>query len=361
MMSAPQTLPFVTADLPGTGGAVKLEPSDFEVEEVPAYEPCGTGDHLFLWIEKRAVSAEGLLRHVARSLGIARAEVGCAGLKDAQAVTRQFVSVPASTEPNVSEIDTPEIRVLRAARHRNKLKTGHLRGNRFRIVVRDVAPDALAHAAAVRDRLCVTGLPNFYGPQRFGIGEETLAIGRAILRGEAPEALARARGSRKFLRRLALSSVQADLFNRCLAERLRDGLLHRVLEGDVMQVCASGGPFVAADIEREQARFDAREIVPAGPIFGPKMLPARCQAAEREQAVLSAAGLTLRDFAAQGKLMRGTRRPNLVWVDELEVAPFDNALQFRFQLPRGSYATVLINEFVKADELAFKAVEAESN
>ena len=88
-------LPLLTADLPGIGGVIKHVPEDFEVEEIPAYEPCGEGEHLFLWIEKRDVPAERLVEHVARALGIARQDVGVAGLKDRRAVTRQYVSAPA--------------------------------------------------------------------------------------------------------------------------------------------------------------------------------------------------------------------------------------------------------------------------
>ena len=86
--------PLLTADLPGVGGRIKSAPEDFEVEEIPAYEPCGSGDHVYLWIEKRAMGAEYFNRQIARRLGIANNEVGTAGLKDRQAVTRQWVSVP---------------------------------------------------------------------------------------------------------------------------------------------------------------------------------------------------------------------------------------------------------------------------
>ena len=136
--------PYLTAELPGIGGRLKDRPEDFVVEEVPAYEPCGAGEHLYLWIEKTDVAADHLLNHVARTLGMSVRDVGMAGIKDRRAITRQYVSVPATCEPRIARLETDKIRVLRRARHRNKLRTGHLRGNRFSILVRAVDPDAAA-------------------------------------------------------------------------------------------------------------------------------------------------------------------------------------------------------------------------
>src|SRR5580692_3991197 len=115
------SLPFLTADLPGTGGTLKQEPEDFVVEEIPAYEPCGEGEHLFLWMEKQDVSGEELLRHVARRLGISSGDIGMAGIKDRRAITRQWISVPVRCEPLAAQIETERIKVLTSARHGNKL------------------------------------------------------------------------------------------------------------------------------------------------------------------------------------------------------------------------------------------------
>ena len=123
-MSDPLIPPLLTPDLPGIGGRIKVEPEDFEVEEIPAYEPAGTGDHLFLWIEKRDIGAEFFARGIARRLGIAPGEVGTAGLKDRRAVTRQWVSVPAAVESRLAELDGDGVRVLRVSRHGNKLRPG---------------------------------------------------------------------------------------------------------------------------------------------------------------------------------------------------------------------------------------------
>src|SRR5262249_28662159 len=154
-------------------------------------------------------------------------------------------------EPRLGQIDGDGIRLLRSARHTNKLKPGHLRGNRFRILVRGADPAAASALAAVCDRLRGEGLPNYFGPQRFGRGGETAPLGLALLRGEPPPAGAdghRPSLRNPFLRKLALSAAQAALFNDYLGRRLADGLLRRVLPGDVMAKWPAGGLFVAEDV-----------------------------------------------------------------------------------------------------------------
>jgi len=337
---------WLTESLSGIGGRVKVEPEDFVVEELPLYLPGGDGEHLYLWIEKRDVSGERLLDQLARRLRISRNDIGMAGLKDRRAVTRQFVSVPQACEPRLAEVDGDGIRLLSSARHRNKLRTGHLAGNRFDILIRDVAPAAATTLAAWLEAVRCLGVPNPYGEQRFGYGGETLALGEALLRGERrPGSIPPAR--RRFLLRLALSSVQSRLFNQVLDERLRDGLLHRALAGDVMQVVASGGPFVVEDPEVEQRRCDAREIVLTGPMFGPKMKPPRGVPAEREARVLDSAGLTAADFERFAELLPGTRRPLVVWPEDLSGEAAPEGVRLRFTLPPGAYATALLDEIRK--------------
>jgi tRNA pseudouridine13 synthase len=338
--------PCLTADLPGIGGRLKHVPEDFFVEEIPAYQPSGAGEHLFLWLEKRDVAAEQLTRHIARSLSISARDVGVAGLKDRRAVTRQFVSVPANCEARLSEVETESIHVLQAQRHGNKLRSGHLKGNRFRIFVRDVGDDAFERAQRIGDVIRDRGFPNYYGEQRFGADGGTLQLGLQLLRGETtPGKIDRSR--RKFLQRLALSAVQSELFNRALVDRLQEGLLHRVFAGDVMQVVASGGLFVVEDAEIEQQRFERRETVITGPLFGPKMKEPAGEPQSRETAVLEASGLTPADFKRFPRLTPGARRPYVIWPAELSIHQEEGGLRFEFTLPPGCYATVLMEEFLK--------------
>lgn len=331
---------YLTPDLPGIGGLIKVEPADFEVEEIPAYEPVGTGDHLFLWVEKTDLGAEYFTRQVARRLNIPNGEVGTAGLKDRRAVTRQWVSVPATCEATLAQLDGDGIRVLNVSRHANKLKPGHLRGNRFRILVREATP---GDVEPVLGRIRDLGLPNFYGPQRFGRDGETAALGMAMLKGEPNKVRA------PFLRKLALSAAQSLLFNDYLARRMADGFFRTVIAGDVMAKWPAGGMFTAADVPTEQRRFDARETVTAGPMFGRKTFPAHADAADREAAVLADAGLSRTSFEGFGKLVMGTRRHNLVYVEDLSASWEAEGLRLTFTLPAGCYATVLLREIMKAD------------
>jgi tRNA pseudouridine13 synthase len=351
--------PCLTSDLPGISGTIKSRPDDFVVEEIPAYEPSGDGEHLFLWIEKTGVPADELGRHLAEVLHISPRDLGIAGLKDTHAITRQWVSVPRVCEAKLNAIDAPGIRLLNAKPHGNKLRTGHLRGNRFSILVRGTetalvrgTETALSSALAIAERLRQRGVPNYFGSQRFGNKWSTLKLGlRLLTEARSGAVIEGRRPQRRFLNRLALSAAQSYLFNNVLAERLRDGLLDRVLLGDVLQKCESGGIFDVRDVAAEQPRFEAREVVLTGPLFGPKMRPALHEPGEREQRVLAAAGLTLDGFRRFKDLAEGTRRPLLVWLDDLRLTSEPHGLRFEFTLPAGTYATVVLREFLKSGKL----------
>ncbi|MDA0831927.1 MAG: tRNA pseudouridine(13) synthase TruD [Planctomycetota bacterium] len=350
--------PFLTEGIPGIGGTLKHEPEDFVVEEIPLYPFSGEGEHLLLWIEKRDIAAEKFTRHIARELNVSPRDIGVAGLKDRRAVTRQWISVPAKCEPLLAQIETKRISHLETTRHKNKLRTGHLKGNRFSIVIRDIGSDALATASAFCASALRTGLPNYYGEQRMGHDQETLKTGFALLRGEIkPRDLPSS--SRAFLLRMSLSAVQSQLFNEVLADRLQDGLMHTVLPGDVMQVIESGGVFVAgvdstddhqaADIATEQIRMDNREIALTGPLFGPKMKSPSGVVAEREAAVLERYGIAVDQFQIYDRLTSGTRRPLLVFPEEMHTTADEHGLRIEFTLPSGSYATVALRELMKSD------------
>jgi tRNA pseudouridine13 synthase len=347
-----QPPPLLTAGLPGIGGRIKTIPEDFEVEEIPAYEPSGSGDHLFLWIEKRGMGAEYFQRQIARRLDIPVGEVGTAGLKDRHAITRQMVSVPGIVGDRLSNLDGDGIRVLSVSRHTNKLKPGHLHGNRFRILVRDADPAAAERFPPILERIQSDGLPNFYGAQRFGREGETARLGFCLLRQEPPADTAGRKPNLRspFLRKLALSAAQSALFNHYLGLRLSDGLMRRVLPGDVMAKWPAGGMFVAQDVPREQQRFDGRETVSAGPIYGRKTFPAAEEAATREADVLRDARLTIASFHGFGKLVQGTRRHNVIYCDDLTAATEAEGVRLTFSLPPGCYATVLLREIMKNEQ-----------
>jgi tRNA pseudouridine13 synthase len=339
-------LPRLTDELPGTGGLLKTVPEDFIVEEIPAYPPSGEGDHLFLTVEKRGISTQEMVRRIARAASVPPTAIGVAGQKDQQAITRQIVSVPLDGKDPLplANLALEGARVLNAARHRHKLRTGHLRGNRFHVVVRGVVEDALPRARAILDRLGAAWMPNYFGSQRFGKGDVNVDDGRALVLGK------RAVHDR-FQRRFLVSAFQAALFNRYLAERVAEGLLGFVIVGEVLSRATTSGLFRCASDELllNQARLEQREIVPTGPMFGSRMFAPTegSAAAAREQKLLDDEGLDAAAFERLGRIAEGTRRPLLARIDSPTVEQQADRLILSFALPPGSYATVLLDEIMK--------------
>lgn len=332
--------------LPGIGGSWKETPDDFLVEEIPAYEPEGQGEHLFLWLEKRDLSGEQLAQWLARELNIRARDIGIAGIKDRRAVTRQYVSVPASCAKLIDGLSDPRVQILHARYHRNKLRRGHLRGNRFSVVLSDVHADSFSRAQSIAAVLQDRGVPNYFGDQRFSRDGDNLSVGYQLLTGrKTPKQLPTSR--RRFLMNITLASVQSALFNHVLARRIDEGLFHRVLVGDVMRVVASGGPFRVEDAAREQDRYDRGEIAITGPLFGPKMLKPTGVPDRLECETLEHVGLEEEAFLRFAKQTAGTRRPLRIHPGPIRVKHVNGAVQLQFQLPPGSYATVVLREFIK--------------
>jgi tRNA pseudouridine13 synthase len=350
-MRAPHTdLPYLTSDLPGTGGTLRASPEDFRVEEVPAYLPAGEGDHVFAWVEKQDLTTPALVDRMAHALGVRPQDVGWAGMKDRHAVTLQWLSFPPPCTPEaVRALDLPGVRVHEAARHRNKLRTGHLRGNRFTLRLRDTdvpAEEAASRARAILERLAPPpGSPNWYGAQRFGQAGDNAEQGRALLLGDRG-----GRGMQGRQKRFLISALQSALFNEYLRRRMDDGLFGTVLDGDILQKTDSGGIFATTEPAVDQARVDAGALVITGPMFGHSMrsTPPGSAAAERESRVLADEGLTLASFQPVAKLATGTRRSLSVPLERTDVTVVaERAIELSFALPSGAYATALLREVVK--------------
>ncbi len=338
------TLPFVTADLPGSGGQLRASPEDFRVDEVPAYLPQGSGPHLYLKVEKRGRTTRDALRTLARALGVTERDAGYAGMKDRDAVTTQWLSFPVARDPDPAQLSAPGLRVLEVSRHQNKLRPGHVRANRFEVVVRG---GDLGRAQACAAALAERGLPGFFGPQRFGAGGGNAEVGRALLLGQrTPEAAHASRD--RFLRRLSISAFQSELFNRWLAARMADGLFAAALPGDVLKKLDSGGLFTCEDPAVDGPRVARFEVSPAGPMFGHKLRPAAGEALAREERLLAEAAVSLADFARGGGEAEGTRRAARLPL-AVELSAAEGGYRACFELPKGNYATVAMRELMKAE------------
>jgi tRNA pseudouridine13 synthase len=230
--------------------------------------------------------------------------------------------------------------VLWSKRHPHKLRTGHLRGNRFQLRIRAVR-DAGA-GEAVFALLSARGVPNYFGAQRFGARGDNAEKGKALIRGARLS-----RAPTRFERRLYLSAYQSLLFNRLLAQRVEQGDLGQALLGDVLRKQATGGLFVCASPTEDQPRMDAFELSAAGPLYGPKLLRAAHEVDAREQALLAEEGLSLEDFRRGRGETEGARRAYRVSLGEPHCERDGADLLLAFTLPSGSYATCVLEEVAK--------------
>jgi len=393
---------YLTADIPGSGGVIKDSPDDFIVTEIPAYEPSGSGEHLYLTIEKRGMTTLEAIRRVARELRIPERDIGYAGMKDSVGVTRQTLSLQRIRPEDVVGRDLDGVKVISAIRHGNKLKLGHLRGNRFRIVVRGVAVDSASRVDSILAELGKRGVPNWFGYQRYGAQGNSHLIGSAMLRRDWREAVDRligdpdavrdaewreaiaayrqgdlaeslrlmprhCRGERDVLQRLVsrpgawekafaavhprlkklyLSAYQSCLFDRVVEQRL--GELDRIRVGDLAWKHANGACFVVEDLAVEQERVQRFEISASGPIFGSRMKQAGGAVREAEDRILEEEGVTPESFVLGGGLtMEGERRPLRVPLDDPSFSLDGDCLLVEFTLPKGSYATSVMREITK--------------
>lgn len=354
------TLPYISGELPGVGGNLRSKPEHFIVEEIPLYDASGEGQHLYVNITKEGLTSRDVELGLARVFGVANRDVGSAGMKDKHARTTQTFSLLVGHVDEAFVQAAPEriaerlpVTVNWAKLHKNKLKRGHLLGNRFTITITDlaVAPQAaLGRAQAIIEVLEKQGLPNFYGPQRLGREGANVLRGAEILLGKQYV-------QDRWLRNLLLASVQSYLCNRYLSRRIRAGHYSGLLLGDIAKKVDTGGLFEVQDVEAENPRYAAQEISFTAPIYGPDMWAAVGPAGELEADVLAENGFTIEQM---GKArLAGTRRMGRLRLTDLAVAATEEELVVQFSLPKGAFATTLLRELMKSDDSALAAVPEE--
>lgn len=339
------SLPYITEDLTGIGGKIRQKTSHFKVEEIPVYEPQGLGNHLYVNITKENLTTREVQLRLADLFQINPEEVGKAGLKDKYAVTTQTFSVlfndHASTEEIIPIIeDNIPVKVNWAKYHDNKLRAGHLLGNKFTIIISE-AKGSIKQAKEIADKINEIGLPNFYGVQRTGKQGENIYQGWLILKKKK-------RLGNRWLRKYLLSSYQSYLCNRYIVKRIEKGLFNKILLGDIAKKYETGGLFWVEDKETEQKRVDSKEISFSAPMFGYKMSKPKDESLELENEILEEMNIDLQEFRAQR--VKGTRRMGRV-LPEITVSEHPDGIQLEFTLPKGGFATTLLREFMKNDEL----------
>ena len=339
----PEHTPTAPALMPASGddgaiaGTIGDQPEDFQVDEQALYEASGGGEHLWLHVRKRLLNTEDVAKRIAQCAGVAKRDIGYAGMKDRFAVTSQFFSVASKSDPATWDLGEG-VELIGHTRHNNKLRTGHLASNRFQIRLVNIdAPETLQARA---QRLREEGVLNGYDAQRFGRGGRNLD--KAIAWAEG-----RIRRAQHWETKLWTSVLQAEAFNRVLATRATQGLLH-VLDGDVLRLAGSRSVFTSDDPALDQTRLTAGDVRLTGPIFGPKAPSAQRAALAVEQAAIDALQLSPEALQLVAKNGAGARRdlithvPDLALVDEGE-----GVWTCSFTLPSGAYATNVVRHLLR--------------
>ena len=306
--------------------AIRTHAGDFRVTEELAIDFSGDGEHDYLWIEKTGANTEWVARQLARHADVPARDVGYAGLKDRHAVTRQWFSVPAWHAPDWSALEVEGVELLDVARHSRKLRRGAHRANAFRIVLRGEALSR--HAQALEDRLRLIearGVPNYFGPQRFG---------RQGSNVELADAWAAGKRLPRHKRSLAISTARSFLFNEQLDARVRDETWDRLLDGDTANLDGSGSVFAVDVVDDElRARCAAMDLHPAGELAG--------------EGSTGSHGAWL-EALRRARVEPGTRALRLRVAGLSGTTDGDSAF-LEFTLPRGAFATSVLREIAVTD------------
>lgn len=338
MSSIFSALPYAFGQ-PVAKAQLKSQPADFQVEEQIAYSLSGEGEHLWLWVEKEGENTDWVAQQLAKWAGIKLRDVGYAGLKDRQAITRQWFSLylPGREDPDLSLFQFENMRILRHTRHQRKLQTGGLSANRFILTLRAVEGDKTQIETRL-NQIQQQGVPNYFGEQRFGRNEHNLVMAQRLFNGE----LTRLKPAQ---RSLYISAARSFIFNAVLAERIRHQAWNQAWPGDVFQLEGSDKWFVddgSADLIQ---RVKLADLHPTGAMAGAGELPTQQQACELEQAVLAEHQAWCSALAELG-LKQDRRALRVMPMDLHWQWLADDVLQLAFTLRPGSYATMIVREIV---------------
>ena len=338
-----QDLPYAHGG-PAGRGRLRATEQDFRVDEVLGFDPAGHGEHLFLRLRQTGCNTPWVAGRLARWARRPAADVSFAGLKDRHAVTEQWFSVrcPGGRHPDPATLDVPGVEVVGFSLHDRKLRRGALRGNRFAITIRDLAADA----ALLEERLATVasgGVPNVFGPQRFGRDLGNLRSAEAWFGGgPAPS-----RAERGY----ALSAARSLIFNAVAARRVARGDWDTAGAGEPVQLDGRGSWFIAdAGDPALPGRLARLEVHPTGPLWGRGQLPGHGPGTALEQSVAAIHGVFATGLEQQG--LDQERRALRLPVRELTWSVGRAVLELGFFLPAGAYATAVLRELVDCDETA---------
>ncbi len=325
---------------PPASGNIRCKPSDFYVNERLGYELTGSGEHVWLQLEKIEQNTDQVAQSIAQFAGVKSVDVGYAGLKDRNAVTRQWFSVrlPGKTEPDWSQLNSDALSIVKITRNKQKLKRGALAGNRFNIIIRNFQGDpAVAESRLLEIK--TNGMPNYFGLQRFGRDGQNINKAMLMFQGKRVK---------RHQRSLYISAVRAFLFNEIVAERLNLNHWNKGIIGDTYIFDRSRQTFQSEHADESIiSRLKAHDIHIAGSLYGQGKEFNSLDAAKLEQRIFSqyaelAAGLLSQSVERSYRAIR-------VNVENLQWEFIDNTvLELSFNLPSGSYATALLRELIES-------------
>ncbi len=323
---------------PPLRGVIRSTPEDFQVDEVLGFEVDGDGTHAFLKIRKKNANSEWVAKQLARFAAVRPVDVGFAGLKDRRAVTTQWFSVDLAGRdaPDWQQLSEGGIEFIETTRHRRKLKRGALRGNRFKLVVREIEGDMSLFKARL-SKIADHGLPNYFGEQRFGFSN--LAKATAMFSGQLKKVRRPEKG-------IYLSAARSWLFNKIVAARVETGSWHRAIAGDVMMLNGTQSIFpIETPDEEIQQRIDRFDLHPTGAMWGSGELASSLEVKSLELAATENEALFCDGLKRAG--LKQQRRSLRLMPLELQCKQLDaTSLELTFELPAGSYATVVLRELL---------------
>jgi len=318
-----------------SSGDIKQVNSDFKVEESLPEVPSGEGEHLWVTIEKDGQNTAWVARQLANWASVGQRAVSYAGLKDRHALTEQTFSVhlPGKSSPAIDSLQIDGVRVVSSARHHRKLKTGQLIGNRFQIRVRNCSVN-LDQIRQNWERICQQGVPNYFGPQRFGHGGQNVkkAVDWLVAGAKVP----------RHNESIYLSSVRSYLFNQLLASRVVDGSWAALIDNDFAQFSEGKAGFYCESPEQNDIdRCNAGQLSPSASLPGLSK-DEFLSLDQRESKVLQDYSDILEALKVR-KVMRHFRKLRVI----PENPSFENVATdpvFSFFLPAGSFATSVLRE-----------------
>ena len=326
---------------PAASGRRRAAPEDFQVREVMSFTLDGDGEHVWLWVRKRAANTDWVARRLAQRAGVSPGAVSYAGLKDRHAVTEQWFSVhlPGQADPDWATDPDPDFTVLNAVRHSRKLRRGALRGNAFRLIVRELDGDP-AELTERFQRIVATGVPHYFGEQRFGREGGNRERAEALLSG-------RERVRDRHQRGLYLSAARAELFNAVLARRVAAGTWNAALPGEALMLAGSHSHFAAEEVDETlRQRVATFDLHPTGPLWGAGELRSSGSVRELEEEVAATLPI-FRDGLAAAGLTQERRALRLMVQDAMLEFPAPGVAALSFTLPAGAYATTVLREWVE--------------